>query len=247
VNFRAWWAAAQSWYAAHGARDRRIMAGVGAAIALSLVYVLIVEPLRDYRRGVAEEIAEGQEQLESAARFVGALDGLRAERDQLVRRLEEAKHRLLPGDSGTLGAAALQERTNTLATEKGVTVQSTQVMREEVVEPFRKVAVRLTLSSELKPLAELLAGLEYGAHELTIPFIEVSRRGAMAGAKGPRTVSATVEVSGYLLAAAAPAKPETEAVEGEAPAGEAPAAEPAPPEAGAEPPVGPPVPAPEAD
>jgi len=41
-------------------------------------------------------------------------------------------------------------------------VQSTQVMKEEPVEPFHKIAIRLTLSGELKPFAELLSGFEYG-------------------------------------------------------------------------------------
>ena len=62
-------------------------------------------------------------------------------------------------------------------------MQSTQVMKEEAVDPFRKVAVRLTLSGELKPFAELVSGLEYG-QQLAIPFVEVNRRGAVPGAKG---------------------------------------------------------------
>jgi len=199
VNLRALWAFARSWYAEHSARDRRIVAGVGVAVALSLVYVGAVEPLRAYRRRVAEEISEGHDRLERAARFVAAVDTLRAERAELKKRLAQAQSRLLPGDSGTLAAAALQERANTLASEKGVSVLSTQVMREEAADPFRKVAVRLTLSAELKPFADLVSGLEYGPQQLTVPFVEVSRRGAIPGAKGPRLLSATVEVSGYLL------------------------------------------------
>ena len=199
MNLRALWAFARSWYAEHSARDRRIVAGVGVAVALSLVYVGAVEPLRAYRRRVAEEISEGHDRLERSARFVAAVDTLRAERAELKKRLALAQSRLLPGDSGTLAAAALQERANTLASEKSVSVLSTQVMREEAADPFRKVAVRLTLSAELKPFADLLSGLEYGPQQLTVPFVEVSRRGAIPGAKGPRLLSATVEVSGYLL------------------------------------------------
>ena len=200
MNPRALWELARRWYGEHSARDRRIIAGVGIAVGLSLAYVAVVEPLRGYRRRVAEEISEGHDWLERAARFVAAVDTLRAERAELKKRLAEAQGRLLPGDTGTLAAAALQERANTLASEKGVSILSTQVMREEAADPFRKVAVRLTLSAELKPFAELLSGLEYGPQQLTIPFVEVSRRGAVPGAKGPRLLSATVEVSGYLLA-----------------------------------------------
>jgi type II secretory pathway component PulM len=203
VNLAALWAAARRWYESHSVRDQRIVAGVALAIVLSLVYVGIVDPLIAYRRGVADEIQEGQEQLERAARFLGARETLAAERGELRRRYEQAKTHLIPADSGTLGAAALQERANAIAAEKGITVQSTQVMREEPAEPFRKVAVRLTLSGELRPFAEFVSGLEYGPQELRIPFVEVSRRGAVAGAKGPRTLTSTVEVSGYIAPAQA--------------------------------------------
>jgi hypothetical protein len=238
MNPRQLWAAVQRWYGGHSTRDRRILGAVGVAVVFSLVYVGVAEPIVHYRRRVADEVAEGQEQLERAARFVAARDGLRAERDDLKRRLDEAKQRLLPGGSGTLGAAALQERANSLAAEKGITVQSTQVMKEEPADPFRKVSIRLTLSGELKPFSDLLSGLEYGPQQLTVPFLEITRRGAVVGAKGPRTLSATVELSGYLLGQQAAKPGEAEAAEGESeaavppaegePAGENPAAPPKP-------------------
>jgi Tfp pilus assembly protein PilO len=215
VNLRQLWTSVQRWYAAHSQRDRYILLSVAVAAGLSLVYIGLVEPLVHYRRGVAEEIAEGQEQLERGARFLAAADTVRAERDDLRQRLDQAKQRLLPGGSGTLGAAALQEQANSIAADKGIAVQSTQVMKEEVAEPFRKVAIRLTLSGELKPFADFVAGLEYGPQQLTIPFVEVSRRGAVPGVKGPRTLSATVEVSGYLLGQEAPKGAEAEPAESE--------------------------------
>jgi len=215
MNLRELWARVQRWYAGHNARDRNILAGVAVAVVLSLLYVGVAEPIVHYRRRVADEITDGHEQLERSARFVAAGDGLRAERDDLRQRLDEAKKRLLPGDSATLGAAALQERANSIAGEKGITVQSTQVLKEEVADPFHKVSIRLTLSGELKPFVELLSGLEFGPQQLTVPFLEITRRGAVAGQKGPRTLAATVELSGYLLGEAA--KPaEAEAAEGEA-------------------------------
>ena len=225
MNWRALWAQVVRWYAARPPRDRRIWGGVGVLVALSLLYLGVVKPVIGYRQGVKREIGEGLDQLEHARRFLAAADGLRAERDDQRQKLAQAKQRLLPGSSGTLGAAALQERANSLAAEKGVTVQSTQVMKEEPVDPFRKIAIRLTLSGELRPLAELLSGLEYGPQQLSIPFIEVSRRGAVPGAKGPRTLSATVEVSGYLEGEQAK-KVEAEPGEGEGePTASAPEAE----------------------
>ncbi len=219
ASLRALWARAVHWYQGHSQRDRRIIAAVGIAIGLYLLDVTLVEPVRAYRQRVADEIAAGQEQLERAARFVAAAPALRTERDDLRRKLDQAKGRLLPGDTATLGAAALQDKTNSIAAEKGLTVQSTQVMKDEAADPFRRVAVRLTLSAEPKPFAEFLAAVEYG-QQLSIPFIEASRRGATPGKTGPRTIQATVEVSGYVQQAKN-GKADAERAEGEAAEGAA--------------------------
>ena len=210
-DLRALWDRGLTWYRSHGERDRRIILGVLSSVGLSLVYVGVVEPVLDYRKEVAADIETDHAKLEKSMKLVATKDALRAERDDLKKRLTQAKTRLLPGGTGTLGAAALQERTNSLASEKGIAVQSTQVMKEEAVDPFRKVAVRLTLSGELNPLAEFVSGLEY-AQQLAIPFIEISRRGAVAGAKGPRTLSVTVEVNGFVQGGNAA---KTEGAEGE--------------------------------
>ena len=203
------------WYAGHPVRDQRIIMGVLVFAGICLIYLFGWVPLRDYRQRVAEEVADGQDQLARASRSLGAADSLRGERESLQKRLVQARTRLLPGRGGTLGAAALQERANSIASEKGITVQSTQVMKEEAVDPYRKVAVRLTLSGELKPFAELVSGLEYG-QQLAIPFVEINRRGAAPGAKGPRTLSATLEVTGFVLGEQAKAE-EGAPAEAEAP------------------------------
>ena len=210
-DFRALWDRALTWYRSHGERDRRIILGVLGAIGFSLVYVGVVEPILDYRKDVLAQIDSDHAKLEKSTKLVATKDSLKAERDDLKKRLAQAKTRLLPGGTVTLGAAALQERTNSLAQEKGISVQSTQVMKEAEADPFKKVSVRLTLSGELNPLAEFVSGVEY-AQQLAIPFIEISRRGAVAGAKGPRTLSVTVEVSGFVQGGTA--KPEVQEGEG---------------------------------
>ena len=198
ARLQALWSGIRHWYAGHSRRDQRIILGVLTLAGICLVYLYGIVPLREYRQRVSDEISEGQEKLVRSARVLGSADSLRAERGELEKRLKQTRSRLLPGRGGTLGAAALQERTNSLAAEKGITVQSTQVMKEEAVDPYRKVSVRLTLSGELKPFAELLSGLEYD-QQLAVPFVEANRRGAVPGAKGPRTIQATVEVTGFVL------------------------------------------------
>jgi hypothetical protein len=94
------------------------------------------------------------------------------------------------------------------------------------------VSLRITASGELHDLADYLAALEYGPLRVTIPFIELSRRGAMVRKGGVgRTVSATIQVSGVVqgtakLQAVQPvaAKGGDAAPDGAAPAASLPAA-----------------------
>jgi hypothetical protein len=51
----------------------------------------------------------------------------------------------------------------------------------------------------------MLAGLEY-ADRFTVPFMELSRRGAMVNVNAPRTITATVEVSGFVSSGGAEAE-----------------------------------------
>jgi hypothetical protein len=193
----SYWAPVVRWYGGYSPRDQRIILGVAVVAALSFLYVGPVEMVRAYRRGVQGEMAEGQHQIERSLKTLRGVEGLRRERDELKQRLKVARGNLLPGGSGTLGAAALEERASDLAKAKGVEVRTKQVMREEVVEPFRKVAVRFTLAGDVGAIAGMLAGLEYD-HHFTVPFMELSRRGALVAANSPRTLTATVEVSGYV-------------------------------------------------
>jgi len=198
MNLRARWEQVRRWYAARSSREQGLVLMACGLGVVSILYYAAVVPVIAYRKGVAAEIADGLEELERDTKFLGAIDTFRAERAEIKKKLDQAKTRLLPGTNGTLGAAALQERANAVANEKGISVQSTQVMREESAAPYKKVALRLTLSGEPKPLAEFLSAIEYG-HQLQVPFLEVTRRGVVPGQKGPRTLQVTVEVSGYVV------------------------------------------------
>jgi Tfp pilus assembly protein PilO len=134
---------------------------------------------------------------------------------------------LVPGDTPTLAAANLQNTLHSLANEKGVEIQSTQVMRDDAVGDFRRIAVRITITGDLKQLADFLAGVEHGQTRVTIPFLEISRRGAVLRGKTARALSATIEVTAFLQGAPAPAAAAAPAPAAEAPQ-QAPSAAPTP-------------------
>jgi hypothetical protein len=182
-------------------RQERLYFGLGVVV---LLFALRFGStwLIDYRRSVKDDIQLSAERLANAERMVARGPEIAKELEQLRARYKEAIAQLVPGDSPTLAAAALQERVSTLAGEKNVSVQTTQVMKDEPVGPFRKVSLRVTASADLRELADFLTSLEFGQLRVSVPFVELSRRGVVLRGQVARAVAATLEIGGILQGSA---------------------------------------------
>jgi len=153
----------------------------------------------DFRATVKDDVRLSAQRLATARRLAQRAPETKKEFETLQARYQATVAELVPGDTPTLAAAALQERVSALASEKKVSVQTTQVLKDEPLGTFRQVSLRITASGELHDLADFLTALEYGPLRVSIPFIELSRRGAMVRKQGVgRTVSATIQVSGVV-------------------------------------------------
>jgi hypothetical protein len=175
---------------------------VGGFVAIIVIYAPI-QRFSAYREGVQAEIESSQDELAQLTAYVTRGEPVEREREQLEKRLGGLKSRLVPGDTGTLAAAHLQDHVTTLANETSVNVQSAQVMREERVGAYRQVTVRVTVRATLKALADFLEKAEYGTMHLSVPFLQIDRRGAVRRGRADtpatpedRVLSATLEVRG---------------------------------------------------
>jgi type II secretory pathway component PulM len=245
MNWRERWARLSG-------RERTLIGAAGAVFALALVRFLIISPFLGYRESLQDEIASHRDMLQNDHAYLARATDITRHVEALRTRYREVSGQLVPGNTPTLAAASLQDTLHSLAVEKGISVQSTQVMREETVGDFRRIAVRITVTGELRQLAEFLAGIEFGQRRLGVPFLEISRRGAVLRGQSARALAATIEVNAFLQGtekgdakveeAAAPAGGEPPAVD----AGVATAAPGEPPAPGAPPvpgaPPGPGVP-----
>jgi general secretion pathway protein M len=182
-------------------RERRLIGAAGGILGLFVVHLLVIAPFLSYRQDLQDEIAAHREQLDNGRAYLARTADLTRQREQLQKMFQQIRAQLVPGDTPTLAAANLQNTLHSLASEKGVEIQSTQVMRDDAVGDFRRIAVRITVTGDLKPLAEFLAGVEHGQTRVAIPFLEISRRGAVLRGKAARALSATIEVNAFLQGA----------------------------------------------
>jgi Tfp pilus assembly protein PilO len=203
-------------------RERRLIGAAGGVLGLFLVHLLVISPFLSYRQDLQDEIAAHREKIENGQAYLARTADITRQREQLQKMYQLVHAQLVPGDTPTLAAANLQNTLHSLAGEKGVEIQSTQVMRDDAVGEFRRIAVRITVTGEVKQVADFLAGMEHGPTRVLIPFLEISRRGAVLRGKAARALSATIEVTAFLQGA-----PATQAAAaGEGGKGGAPAAAP---------------------
>jgi len=190
---------------------------IGLALGVvALVINATVVRLQNYRAGVRDQVEAHRERADYLHRYVARAEQVERELELLTKRLDSLQERLVPGDTGTLAAAHLQDYVTTVAGDTGVSVQSAQVMREEEVGEYRRITVRLTVRATLKALADFLETVEYGSMQLSVPFLQIDgRRGqtrrrvrskANDESDRERVLSATIEVRG--LAAGGLAAPE---------------------------------------
>ena len=191
MNWRAWWRR-------FSVREQRLIAAAGTILALLFLRHFVLTPFSTYRESVREEIAANGAMLDNTTAYLARGPDLTSRREMLQARFRELRAQLLPGDTPTLAAANLQDTLHSLAAEKGVDIQSTQVMREETLGDFRRIAVRLSVMGEIRQLAEFVAGVEYGPLRVSIPFLEISKRGAVLRGQSGRALAATVEVSAFV-------------------------------------------------
>jgi general secretion pathway protein M len=180
----------------------RVLAGV-ALLALALVMVRygIIEPYLAYTAHLEEEIDQGVQRVAKMERQRGRREQIATQVGLLRQRFQEARQKLIPGGTPALAAAHLQERIQTLASQSGLELVTTQVMRDEAVGEFRKIAVQVTLRGELPAVADFVAGVEYGEWLLAVSTLEIRstynlRTRPREGPKNPLTI--TLEVGGIM-------------------------------------------------
>jgi general secretion pathway protein M len=178
----------------------------GVALLLVVVRYGVVGPYFDYTAFLEEEIDQERQLVHKMERQSSRSTQVSERLNTLRQRFQATWQKLVPGATPPVAAAHLQERVRNLASQSGLDLVTTQVMRDEALGEFRKTSVQVTLRGELPAVANFLAGVEYGDWRLAVTTLEVrstySPRLAQAGNRGPLTI--TVEVGGVMQGAETP-------------------------------------------
>ena len=173
--------------------------------------------LGDFSAGLQSDIQLGSRRLANAKVLLQQADAVGEALAVAQARHRKAVAQLVPGDTSTLAAAALQDHVSDLARENLVRIQSTQVLKEEPRGVFTAVVLRVTAQAGIGNLAKFLGTLEAGMPRISVGSAEVSRRnrsnrrraGKKAKAtKEARVMSATFQISAIVQVSAVAAEAE---------------------------------------
>ena len=91
----------------------------------------------------------------------------------LEKQFAAAYDQLVPGETPALAAARLQERVQTFADRSGLTLVTTQVLREKSLGSLRKTRVQMTFRGDTPAVADFLARVEYEDWLLSVSRLDI--------------------------------------------------------------------------
>jgi general secretion pathway protein M len=180
---------------------RRIIAVALLVAAIALPYRLIVQPLLDAFAEGSEEVAKQQEMLVRYRKLADSRADLQARLEQ-IQAEPSSQAGYLVGESETLVAAELQNLVRTTVERNGGRLESTQILPATSEGAFRRVALRVRMSTDTDGLFRIVYDLESTLPYLFLDGIDIASRErrtrGSSGAPEAGTLSVSYDVYGYM-------------------------------------------------
>lgn len=180
----------------------RILAGLACgALMLVVLRYGVVAPYLAYTAQLEERIERDVQRLAKMQRQRERAAAVQQRMRLLEKQFAAAYDQLVPGETPTLAAARLQERVQTFADRSGLTLVTTQVMRDKSLGSLRKTRVQMTFRGDTPAVADFLARVEYADWLLSVSRLNIGtskrrRRRRRQAARPPLTI--TLEVEGIM-------------------------------------------------
>ena len=152
-----------------------ILAAVTVALAVAGRYAPFVPIISSEEQGPDATWVRMQK-VKNFHRIIGRSDAVTARTRAIETRYKAAGKRLIEGVTPTQVGAELQGRLSQMAGDAGLNVLSSQILKPEDVEEFRRVGVRMTLSGELDGMARMVSSVESDRKDLAVTLLEINRK-----------------------------------------------------------------------
>lgn len=181
-------------WAALSGRERALVGGaIVIAVAVVLRYGVLTGGEEDVDGASIDAPWVQVAKIENYRRVLAHADAIEKQTTEIQSRLKAQQERLTGGATATQVAAELQGAVSSMASDAGLNVLSSQILKEEEFEGAKRVGVRLTLSGELAGVAQLVAAVEGGPKDLQISHLEINRK--LGSTRRPTTNKATTDAA----------------------------------------------------
>ena len=179
----------------------RLLAGLACGALMLVVFRYgVVAPYLAYTAQLEERTQRDVQRLAKMQRQRDRAAAVQQRMRLLEKQFTDAYDQLVPGETATLAAAQLQERVQTFADRSGLTLVTTQVMRDKSLGSLRKTRVQMTFRGDTPNVADFLAQVEYADWLLSVSRLDIGtskrRRRRRQAARPPLTI--TLEVEGIM-------------------------------------------------
>ncbi len=155
-------------------REKRVLI-IGAAIVIGAIVYFAVDALIPSRAALAADVTAKKRTLLAERELLGQEGNYKAQIDRYVKRLEQDRSRLLPGDNPNVAGAELQKVLKDLADRNGVEITRKDFQREQKVQDnLIKVPVHIETQCDPDQMVKFLAAIESYDKFLTLDELSVT-------------------------------------------------------------------------
>lgn len=181
----------------------RVLAGLACgALVLVVLRYGVIAPYLVYTTQLEERIERDVQRLAKMERQRDRTAEVQRRMRTLEKQFAAVYDQLVPGDTPTLAAAQLQERVQTSADQSGLTLVTTQVLKEKSLGSLRKTRVQMTFRGDTPAIADFLARVEYEDWLLSVSRLDIgTSRRRRRSRRRPTTrppLTLTLEVAGIM-------------------------------------------------
>jgi general secretion pathway protein M len=156
-------------------------AGQVTAVALTLAALLIawfglIGPLLSWYGAQSQELATTRLRLAHERALIATLPRLRRQIGA-QRHDGAARSALLTGGSDAVAGAALQGDVQALAAQRGITLDSAEILSTAVIGDFRRIPLRISLTTDYPKLIALLGAIEAASPRMLVDDVSLHATG----------------------------------------------------------------------
>jgi type II secretory pathway component PulM len=155
----------RAWFEGLARREKLLVGGAGAASAVVLIFVALVQPLIHARSAAAERAEAARAQFE-------AVQQVKQRFDEVSGRLAAVEQRIARGPQGNL-LATLQD----LAQKSGVKLDSIEPRTAPAAPPYRETKLQVTLeNASLPQVVRFLHEIEIAPQVMSVKSLRLRMR-----------------------------------------------------------------------